>query len=126
MSTTLYKKVGRRYEPVAEYDVRFDSFREGCHLIICWPGSRLVRMDIEPDAARLLAAAEVAKEAMVKVMMEAAKVRPSRVPLTKKQKAAWDALNEAMKADVGMVRPPIVDIVDAGVKALVEAAKKCG
>jgi hypothetical protein len=63
---------------------------------------------------------------MVKVMMEAASATPSRVPLTKKQKAAWDALNEAMKADVGMVRPPIVDIVDAGVKALVEAAKKCG
>ena len=55
--TTLYKKVGRRYRPVAEHE-EWDSYPEGAHLVVCRPGSRLSRFDIDPDRAGLLAAAE--------------------------------------------------------------------
>ena len=55
--TTLYKKVGRRYRPVAEHE-EWDSYPEGAHLVICHPGSTMCRFSIDPDRAGLLAAAE--------------------------------------------------------------------
>ena len=55
--TTHYKKVGRRYQPVAEHE-EWDSFPEGAHLVICQPGSTMRRFSIDPDRAGLLAAAE--------------------------------------------------------------------
>lgn len=38
--TTLYKKVGRRYKPVAEHE-EWDSYPKGAHLVVCSPGSTL-------------------------------------------------------------------------------------
>ena len=58
--TTLYKKVGRRYKPVAEHE-EWDSYPAGAHLVVCSPGSTLRRFDIDPDRAVLLAAAEPAR-----------------------------------------------------------------
>ena len=40
--TTLYKKVGRRYRPVAEHE-EWDSYPAGAHLVICHPGSTMCR-----------------------------------------------------------------------------------
>ena len=40
--TTLYKKVGRRYKPVAEHE-EWDSYPVGAHLVVCSPGSTLRR-----------------------------------------------------------------------------------
>ena len=54
--TTLYKKVGRRYRPVAEHE-EWDSYPAGAHLVVCSPGSTLRRFNIDPDRAGLLAAA---------------------------------------------------------------------
>ena len=54
--TTLYKKVGRRYKPVAEHE-ELDSYPEGAHLVVCRPGSTMRRFNIDPDRAGLLAAA---------------------------------------------------------------------
>ena len=34
--TTLYKKVGRRYRPVAEHE-EWGSYPEGAHLVMCRP-----------------------------------------------------------------------------------------
>jgi hypothetical protein len=48
--TTLYKKVGRRYRPVAEHE-EWDSYPEGAHLVVCRPGSTMRRFGIEPDRA---------------------------------------------------------------------------
>ena len=44
--TTLYKKVGKRYKPVAEHE-DWDSFPAGAHLVVCSPGSTRRRFSIE-------------------------------------------------------------------------------
>ncbi len=61
--TTLYKKVGKRYRPVAEHE-EWDSYPEGAHLVVCRPGSTMRRFNVDPDRAGLLAAAERLREAL--------------------------------------------------------------
>ena len=50
--TTLYKKVGRCYRPVAEHE-EWDSYPAGAHLVVCSPGSTLRRFNVDPDRAGL-------------------------------------------------------------------------
>jgi hypothetical protein len=39
MKETFYRKRGRRYVPVNEYDQELlDSFPQGTHLVMCYPG----------------------------------------------------------------------------------------
>ena len=67
--TTLYKKVGRRYKPVAEHE-EWDSYPAGAHLVVCSPGSTMRRFNIDPDRAGLLAAADEIER--LAAMLEAA------------------------------------------------------
>ena len=73
--TTLYKKVGRRYKPVAEHE-EWDSYPEGAHLVICSPGSALRRFNVDPDRAGLLAAAEPLRAEIRALVMELHRMRP--------------------------------------------------
>lgn len=66
---TLYRKVGRRYIPVAEEFV-FDSFREGCHLVVCKPGLKTTVYNINPDYATLLAAFDACRDKMAEAIVE--------------------------------------------------------
>lgn len=72
--TTLYVKRGRRYYPVSERD-EYESFPQGAHLVICEPGSRLTRFNVNPDRAGLLAApvpAQPAAQQVTDAMVSAA------------------------------------------------------
>ena len=93
--TTLYKKVGRRYKPVAEHE-EWDSYPEGAHLVVCSPGSTLRRFNINPDRAGMLAAAEPLREQIKALVVEQLRMRPTREPVTKKQADAWRAFQAAM------------------------------
>ena len=93
--TTLYKKVGRRYKPVAEHE-EWDSYPAGAHLVICQPGSTMRRFGIEPDRAGLLAAAEPLREQIKDLVVEQLRMRPTREPVTQKQADAWRAFQAAM------------------------------
>ena len=79
--TTLYKKVGRRYKPVAEHE-EWDSYPAGAHLVVCQPGSQLRRFNIDPDRAGLLAAAEPLRGQIRALVMDLHKMRPTRRPVT--------------------------------------------
>lgn len=96
--TTLYKKVGRRYCPVAEHE-EWDSYPEGAHLVICQPGSTLRRFNVEPDHAGFLAAAEPLRKKIIDLVQEKLHARPSRPPATQKQIKAWNAFKAAMGND---------------------------
>lgn len=76
--TTLYKKVGRRYRPVAEYE-EWDSYPAGAHLVVCSPGSTLRRFSIDPDRAGLLAAAEPLRAEIRTLVMELHRVKYASV-----------------------------------------------
>ena len=79
--TTLYKKVGRRYRPVAEHE-EWDRYPAGAHLVVCSPGSTLRRFNVDPDRAGLLAAAEPLRGQIRTLVMELHKMRPTRRPVT--------------------------------------------
>ena len=116
--TTLYKKAGRRYKPVAEHE-EWDSYPAGAHLVICSPGSTLRRFSIDPDRAGLLAAAEPLRGQIRALVMELHKMLPTRRPVTMKQAAAWRAFDKAMGnygycveyASVGEIADAVVDLI---------------
>ena len=63
---TLYRKVGRRYQPVAEMEhYSAETWSKGAHLTLCTPGSRLTRYGIDPDKAGLLAAIYRHRESVI-------------------------------------------------------------
>ena len=121
--TTLYKKVGRRYRPVAEHE-EWDSYPEGAHLVVCRPGSTMRRFDIDPDRAGLLAAADPGR-VQIRVLVGALhRMRPTRRPVTMHQAAAWRRFQKAMGNDAYAVEYASVgEIADAVVDLIVGAAE---
>jgi DNA-dependent RNA polymerase auxiliary subunit epsilon len=101
--TTLYKKVGRRYKPVAEHE-EWDSFPEGAHLVVCSPGSTLRRFNIDPDRAGLLAAAEPLREKIRSLVVELHKMR-------RFQKAIGGEGYWVEYASVGEIADAVVDLI---------------
>jgi len=122
--TTLYKKVGKRYKPVAEHG-EWDSYPAGAHLVICSPGSTLRRFDIDPDRAGLLAAAEPLRSQIRDLVVELHKMRPTRRPVSLEQQVAWQRFARAMGDDMYcMERASIAEIADAVVDLIVKEAGK--
>ena len=119
--TTLYKKVGRRYRPVAEHE-EWDSYPEGAHLVVCRPGSTMRRFNIDPDRAGLLAAAEPLREQIRALVVELHKMRPTRRPVTQAQANVWHAFERTMGNDAYVVEYASVgEIADAVVDLIVGA-----
>jgi len=124
--TTLYKKVGRRYQPVAEYsNEAIDSFPRGTHLVMCYPGGQSRRFNIDPNYAAMIAAGRVAEDAICESMRKASEMKPQRTPITLGQKKAWEKLakefgDELCPLTYGSIR----DHAEAGIKAMQEEADK--
>jgi len=90
---TYYEKRGKRYYPVLEKDIwGGDVWSEGCHLVICKPGIRSTRYNIEPDDAAFIAAQTIAAEQIAKLIVEASAAHPEKNPITQEQKDAWEKL----------------------------------
>ena len=122
--TTLYKKVGRRYKPVAEHE-EWDSYPAGAHIVICQPGSTMRRFGIDPDRAGLLAAAEPLREQIRTLVMELHRMRPTRRPVTLAQQAAWRRFQKAMGGAAYCVEyASVAEIADAVVDLIVTEAGK--
>lgn len=130
MKTTFYKKVGRRYVPVSEYDSMFcDAFPYGDHLVQSYKGGSLRRFNIEPKLAPMIAAGRVAEEAISKELMRASELRMQRSirerKITPKQKAAWDNLvNELGDSARQLEWPSAREATQAGVDAMIAQAKE--
>lgn len=93
MKEIFYKKVGRRYIPVSEYDNELlDSFPKGSHLVDVYPGGSSRRFNINPAYAPMIAAGRVAEDTISKALMRASDLRPKRAPITEGQRRAWDNL----------------------------------
>ena len=91
--TTFYKKVGRRYVPVSEYDSEFaDALPKGNHLISVYPGGKSGRYNVDPAFAPMIAAGRYAEDAITHAVVQATKFTPSRKPITEEQREAWNRL----------------------------------
>jgi hypothetical protein len=126
MKTIYYKKVGRRYEPVAEYDQGvMDSFPKGTHIVMCYPGGQSRRYNIDPNYAAMIAAGRVAEDAICKAISKASELRPKSTPITLGQKKAWEKLAKEFGNELCTLHGLSVhDCAEAGVKAMQEEAEK--
>jgi len=124
MKKTYYEKVGGRYVPVAEYDSDYlDSFPKGTHIIMCYPGGRSRRYNIDPDYAGMIAAGRVAEEAMSTAMYNASQLKPSKTPITSGQRRAWRKLAKEFGEELYQLNGVSThDIVQAGLRALQKEA----
>jgi len=126
--TIFYKKVGRKYESVYEYDqTLMDALPKGSHLICVYPGGKSTRYDVDPNYAAMIAAGRVAEEAISKKLMEASELRLQRKDrerkLTEEEKAAWDNLVRVFGDSARQLEwPSVRECTEAGVKAMQEEA----
>ena len=123
MKELFYKKVGRRYVPVYEYDsTLMDSFPKGSHLVVCYPGGQSRRFNIDPNYAALIAAGRVAEDAMHNAIRKAGEMKQAdwnNVCLNNEQLAAWEHFKKVMGERGHYVQyNSIHDIAEAGLKAL--------
>ena len=122
----FYKKVGRKYIPVYEYDqTLLDAFPKGTHLVICYPGGESRRYNIEPNHAALIAAARIAEDAMCEAIRKAGELRPQRTLITPGQKKAWEKLAKEFGDDIATLSANSArDIAEAGIDAIIKEAEK--
>jgi len=121
-----YEKRGRKYVPVMEYDeYLMDGLPYGNHMIMCYPGGRSTRYNIDPALAPMIAAGRVAEDWMSEAVRDASAMRPRQHPLTQKQQQAWQRLNKALGDDIYTIEIASArEIVDAGIKAMQTEAEQ--
>ena len=121
-----YEKRGRRYVPVAEHDYELhDAMPRGNHLIMCYPGGRSTRYNIDPALAPMIAAGRVAEDRMCEAMRKASEMRPARTPITPGQQRAWKTLAKEFGDELATLNcASNRDIVEAGLKAMQEEAQQ--
>ena len=125
--TIFYKKSGRRYVPVSEYDNELmDAFTKGTHLVQVYPGGSSRRYNIDPNYAAMIAAGRVAEDAISKVIMERSALRHKQnQALTNEQQEAWKAFNRAMGDDrYALEWCSYREAAEAGVSAMIQEAEK--
>lgn len=112
--------------PVKEYDDDLVSaLPKGNHLIMCYPGGRSTRYNIDPDYAALIAAGRLAQDVMAQALVKASEMRPKKKPLTPEQKQAWDNLKVAFGDDMYTLHVDSAhDVAQAGLDALQKIAKE--
>ena len=121
-----YEKRGRRYVPVMEHDTELmDAMPRGNHLIMCYPGGRSTRYNIDPALAPMIAAGRVAEDRMSEAVRKASEMRPRRKELTVEQQRAWARLNKVMGDDVYTIEIASArEIAEAGLKAMQAEAQQ--
>ena len=121
-----YEKRGRRYVPVMENDYELhDAMPRGNHLIMCYPGGRSTRYNIDPALAPMIAAGRVAEDRMSEAVRKASEMRPRRKELTHDQQRAWTRLNRTMGDDIYTIEVASArDIAEAGLKAMQAEAQQ--
>lgn len=126
--TIFYKKVGRKYEPVYEYDQELmDSFPKGTHIVMCYPGGVSRRYAIDPAFGPMIAAGRYAEDAISRVIMDksALRVPENKTPLTPEQLQAWEAFNKAMGDErFALEWCSYREAAEAGIKAMQDEADK--
>jgi hypothetical protein len=126
MSTVFYRKKGRRYVPVAEYDQQLmDSYPYGATLVVAKHGVTSRRFHINPDFAAMIAAGMLGEDAICAAITKASEYRPARKELTQVQLDAWRKLAKALGDDMATITSASArDIAEAALTAFREEAEK--
>ena len=128
-STGIYKKVGRRYVEIGEYEPEVtDYIPNGVTVTVKRPGMQSTRYNVDPDIVPLLAAAVYCEDQISQAIYRAGELRPHNRSITLAQREAFDRFLETMPEEdsnrfmmtVGSAR----EAAEAGTKALVAEAEK--
>lgn len=116
--TTYYEKRGRRYVPVMEAVTHW-GLPEGSYLVQVTPGSTTTKYHVNPDYAAVEAALMTLEDAMVEAMLQESKLRPSSVPMSAEEIAAWEVFRTVLHGrEIVMYSPSIHNVVQAGINVL--------
>jgi hypothetical protein len=112
MSTVFYKKVGRRYVPVSEYnDNLLDALPEGVTMVYVKPGVTSYVYRVEPDFEAVDAALEVMKDDIINIFVELMELKPKSPTLTERQRELWNELKGSFnEQDFYCIRESMYDM----------------
>ena len=125
--TLFYKKEGRKYVPVSEYDNELlDSFPKGDHLVSVYPGGGSRRYRIDPAFAPMIAAGRYAEDAVSRSIQQSTELRPVNRELTEEDRKRWQDFISTMPEDMRfmMTHGSAREAAEAGVAAMMEEAEK--
>lgn len=125
MKEVFYKRVGRKYEAVSEYDAEFfDSIPYGDFLLSIYKNGSS-RRNIDPAFAPMIAAGRYSRDVIAHAIRDASTLRPQKTPVTKEQQLAWQRLAKAFGEEACCLTwPAAQDAVDEAVNAMqIEADK---
>ena len=127
--TGIYKKVGRRYVEIGEYDPeRMDYIPNGTTMTVKRKGMQSTRYNVDPDILPLLAAGLYCEDEISSAIHRASELRPATRNITPEQRAAFERFLATMDPDdpnrnmlsLGSAR----DAAEAGTQALIKEAQK--
>jgi len=125
MSETLYRRVGRKYVPVAEWSDAWHNLPIGAHLIVVKPSSSSTVMNIDPAHAPMIAAGTFASDAIISRMVSVDVPMPSGQPLTAEAAECWERFVSLTGPSNRWLRyPSAYDIVQAGIGAMVAESEQ--
>lgn len=127
MKQLFYKKVGRRYVPVSEYDSELlDAFPKGNHLVMSYPGGASRRFNIDPALAPMIAAGRYAEDAICRKIQEATELRPMNREIDAETQRKWKKFISTIPEDFRFMfsHGSARDAAEAGVKAMQEEADR--
>lgn len=127
--TGIYKKVGRRYVEIGEYDPEhIDYVPNGVTMIVKRPGMTSRRSVIDPDILPLLAAAKYCEDEISQAIYRAGELRPHDRKITPAQREAFDRFLATMPEDdpnrFMLTHGSARDAAEAGTQALINEAEK--
>lgn len=126
MSTIFYRKEGRKYIPVSEYDDELMSaFPHGSHLIVCHTGTgrKSIRYKIDPAYAPMIAAGNIAIDAIAQVITEELSYKPTTAPITEEQREAWENMRKVWGDDLCRLEcESIMKAIHAGIEKMANEA----
>ena len=131
----VYTKVGRRYKEIGRF-IELDLYRynkdnpelPSAALLVFQKNSTSYLRNIDIDSAGAIAAIRLAQNAMVEAMVKESKLKPSSPPekITPEQRELLDKLELTGFNSGNWYRESMVDIVDAGIKALENVMENSG
>jgi hypothetical protein len=128
--TGLYKKVGRRYVEVGEYDNEMhDYFPIGATLVVKRKGVTSRYFSVDPDFVPALAVSKYCEDAISKKIMEATEIRRTsklrQTPLTPSQHDAWENLVKEFGEDARQLEwPSAREAAEEAGKVIAEEVQK--
>jgi hypothetical protein len=127
MKVIFYKKIGRKYEAVSEYDNELlDAFPKGDHLVSVYPGGGSRRFNIDPNYAAMIAAGRVAEDAICRKIQEATELRPMSREIDEHTQRKWKEFISDVPEEFRFMfsHGSARDAAEAGVKAMQDEADK--